>query len=88
MSEIYSLPDFLAFVTYRLVTVSDRFCACGLVNSHHASVSHYQIAIHGRRKDFFQVGASRDFSKFFFQGIKSGVTCFLPLEIEKTTFFC
>jgi len=31
--------------------------------------------VHGRREDFFQGGA------------KSGEICFLPLEIEKTTFF-
>jgi len=44
---------------------------------------------HGRRKDFFQGGGSRGFSQNFFQGeAKSGEICFLPLEIEKVTFFC
>jgi len=43
---------------------------------------------HGRRKDFFQGGASKGFSQNFFQGgPKSGKIWFLPLEIEKTTFF-
>ena len=39
---------------------------------------------HGRRKDFFQGGASRGFSQNFFQGgDKSGEIWLLPLEIEK-----
>ena len=44
---------------------------------------------HGRRKDFFQRRASKRYSQNFFQGgAKSGEIWFLPLEIEKTTFFC
>ena len=36
---------------------------------------------------FFPRGISRGFSQNFFQGrAKSGEICFLPLEIEKTTF--
>jgi len=42
---------------------------------------------HERRKDFFQGGQKGVFPKFF-QGGQSGEICFLPLEIEKTTFFC
>jgi len=34
-------------------------------------------------------GSSTGFSQTFFQGgKKSGEICFLPVEIEKTTFFC
>jgi len=44
--------------------------------------------MHGRRKDFFQGGSVEDFPIIFFRGGgKSGEICFLPLEIEKTTFF-
>jgi len=44
---------------------------------------------HWRRKDFFREGGSRGFSQNFFQvGAKSGEIWFLPLEIEKSTFFC
>ena len=42
---------------------------------------------HGRRKDFFQGGPVGDFPKIFSRGAKSGEIWFLPLEIEKTTFF-
>jgi len=41
---------------------------------------------HGRRKDFSR-GAVGDFLKLVSRGAKSGEICFLPLEIEKTTFF-
>ena len=38
---------------------------------------------------FFPGGGSKEFSPNFFQGgAKSGEICFLPLEVEKTTFFC
>ena len=42
---------------------------------------------HGPRKDFFQGGQWGILPKSFPGGTKSGVICFLPLEIEKTTFF-
>ena len=39
MSETYPLPDFLVCL------LIDRFCACRFANSHHASLTHYLIAI-------------------------------------------
>ena len=42
---------------------------------------------HGHRKDFFQGWPLGDFSKIFPGGTKSGEIWFLPLKIEKTTFF-
>jgi len=46
-----------------------------------------QVHAHGRRK-FFQGGAVGDFPKIYSREAKSGEICFLPLEIEKITFFC
>jgi len=43
---------------------------------------------HGRRKDFFKGGQYGIFPKFFPGVTKSGEIWILPLEIEKTTFFC
>jgi len=42
---------------------------------------------HGRRKDFFQGGPVGDFPKMFSRGARNCEICFLPLEIEKATFF-
>jgi len=47
-----------------------------------------QICAHGRREDFLQGGPGGNFPKIFSRGVKSGEICFLPLEIEKTTFSC
>jgi len=48
----------------------------------------YATRMHGRRKDFFQGGGHYGiFPKYFQGGAKSGEIWFLPLEIEKTTFF-
>jgi len=37
---------------------------------------------------FFPGGSVGEFPKIFSRGARSGEICFLPLEIEKTTFFC
>jgi len=37
---------------------------------------------------FSRGGEEGDFPKIFSRGAKIGEICFLPLEIEKTTFFC
>jgi len=42
---------------------------------------------HGCRQEFFQGGAEGDFPKSFPGRAKSDEICFLPLKIEKTTFF-
>jgi len=67
-------------------------------NSHHPKSTFKSILFgeaiqlrrlnHGRRKDFFQGESVGDFPKIFSRGSKSGEICFLPLEIEKTTFLC
>jgi len=36
----------------------------------------------------FSGGKVGDFPKIFSRGVKSGEICFLPDEIEKTTFLC
>ena len=48
---------------------------------------HLHACVHGRRKEFFQGGAtSRFFQKFFYGAAKNGEIWFLPLEITKTAF--
>ena len=58
-------------------------------NKYATEANYSTIGYMGVGRIFSRGGGSREFSQKFFQGgAKSGEICFLPLENEKTTFFC
>jgi len=73
-SNLQKLPKQTVFIR---VNRDDRF------NLHTGNAAHS----HGRRKDFFQVGATRGFSKIFPGGAKVTKFAFYQSKLRKQLFF-
>ena len=70
-----------------MIETREIFCKCYVVRKASSDEKHAATSM-GPERIFARGGGSTGFSQHFFQGgAKSGEICFLPLEIEKTTFF-